>query len=135
MNPVPEALCTSLGLPADASEAQAVSQVQKIAATAAQAEAARIFGILSIPEAKGHEQQAVALAKVPAMSADTAKEVLAAMPTQIMATAIADNQFATLMTRIGNPDVGADPEMSNEEDELVMARKGWATAFTGGETR
>jgi signal peptide peptidase SppA len=135
MNPVPEALCTSLGLPADASEAQAVSQVQKIAATAAQAEAARIFGILSIPEAKGHEQQAVALAKVPAMSADTAKEVLAAMPTQIVGKAIADNQFANLMTKLGNPDVGADPEMSDEEEELVTARKGWATAFTGGETR
>jgi capsid assembly protease len=135
MNPVPEALCASLGLPADASEAQAVAKIGSIRADATAVEASRILGILSLPEAAGHEQQAIAMAKVPAMTPDAAKGVLAAMPKQIVATPKADNQFAALMTKLGNPDVGADPEMSEEDAELATARAGWATAFTGGETR
>ena len=49
-------------------------------ALGAKAENDRIMGILTLEETKGRESAALALAKNPAMSVDSAKEFLAAVP-------------------------------------------------------
>lgn len=98
---------------AAAAPAAAAPPAQDVASAAAAAERDRIFAILEHPEAQGRHGAAVALAKVSAMSAEQAGAVLASLPKQ--SAPVADNQFARLMTAMGNPDVG--PGSGEDADE------------------
>jgi signal peptide peptidase SppA len=118
----------ALGLPADASESQILAKIASVGADSAAAERTRVFAILGSQEAKGREPHAIALAKVPAMTQEAAAEVLAALPATVAASA-PSNQFAEMMTKIGNPDIGADSDRGDEDKELATARQGWAIAF------
>jgi ClpP class serine protease len=133
---LPEPIATVLGVAPDASDAVALAAIEHVQATAATGERTRIFAILEHPQATAHLAQALALAKLPSMDADTAASVLATMPEQ-PAKPAADNQFASMMTRLGNPDVGPDANSgeSAEEAELKAGREAWARALVPAETR
>lgn len=63
-------------------------------------ERSRIFGILEHPSAQGREGAALALARVPGMSAEAASAVLAGLPKQKAPSAGGD-QFAADLARLG----------------------------------
>lgn len=63
------------------------------------AERGRIFTILEHPEARDRHASALALARIPGMSAEQAGAVLASLPKQ---TALAaDSQFARYLAELG----------------------------------
>jgi ClpP class serine protease len=134
---IPESIATALGVAPDASDAVALAAIAHLTADAALAERTRIFAILEHPLALDHQPQAIALAKLPTMDAKTAGDVLATMPAPQTIQATADNQFASMMTRLGNPDVGADSNSgeSTDEAELKAGREAWSRALAPAETR
>jgi signal peptide peptidase SppA len=129
---LPESITTALGLPAEASEEQAVKAIQDSSKVAAQEERTRILGIIEHPEADGRIGVAVNLAKVVAMTPESAGEVMKAIPQikveEIETKPAADNQFAKMMSGL-NPDVGLSDDDDAEQAKLKEARKGWASAF------
>jgi hypothetical protein len=90
----------------------------------ADAERARLLGILEHPEAAGREPSALALAKTPAMTPEAAAAVLATLPKQ---TVGADNQFAAEMARIqGQQSVGVLAETDDADGAAIQAS--WSRA-------
>jgi len=83
----------------------------------------RIKAIMSCPEATGREDQAKAIALGSELSEKTAREMLAAMPQQV----VGQSDFARHMAAIGNPDVtaGGDAELGPE----AAPSRSWANSI------
>lgn len=100
----------------DAAVAQARTDGMK---AGAEAENARIMGILTLEESKGREQAAMALAKNPGMTADHAKEFLAAVP---VAAIVTEDPLSAAMRATGTPGIS-----SEEGDDTQQQIDTWAT--------
>jgi len=95
-------------------------------ALGAEAERARIFAILDSEAASTRQQAALALARKPAIDAQTAADVLAALPTEVLVLDTAqaytgNSQFEQHMQKLGNPAIGIDDDPNPSAD----ARQLW----------
>lgn len=90
----------------------------------ADAERARIFAILDADAAKERPKAALTLARQPAISAATAVELLAGLPTET-APAASGNEFARAMAAIGNPHLRPD-----DESRAAAPSAAWNTIIT-----
>jgi capsid assembly protease len=129
-----EALAQALGISANASDADAVTAVNQLKANrkpsdtelakarqeGAQAEQARIFGIIEHAEAEGRMPVAIKVAKAGGLSVEDAAAVLAAVP---KASAASSDPLANAMARLGNPPVSNDDSDDSEESAEAMAKR------------
>lgn len=92
-------------------------------------ERTRIAAILTHAEAEGREPQARALAFDTDLTPEQAAKVLAASPKQPAAAAAPQpgNAFLTVMAKLGNPDVGADPPEPVNDSKAIQSA--WGRAF------
>lgn len=95
----------------------------------AEAERQRIFAILDSAAAQDHPQAALALARKPQIDAQTASEVLAALPAEILTLEATEHPstFERHMAALGNPRLGLDddPDPGHEARALwdhIVAR-------------
>ncbi len=144
MSRIPEALAEALGIPADASADAAIEAVGKLKTDrkpredeiakarqeGAQAEQQRIFGIIEHTEAEGRLPVAVKIAKVDAMTAESAAAVMASLPKADAHSKQSsdDDPLGKAMSRMGNASVQGEGEGSvNDQD---VADKLWDQAIS-----
>ena len=109
------------------SQAELDAVAQNARAAGAQAERERIFAILDHPAAAEQRDAALAMARKPAMDAETAADVLAALPKP--ASSVPINALALQMAAMGNPPtVGGDASTDPADDPVAVARS-WDRAF------
>lgn len=89
----------------------------------------RIMSILECDEAKGRETQAKALAKLPGMTLESAKTVLAASP--ISAQAKTDTVLDALMTKESPEAISGGESKKNDADSRMGALSAAAERLTG----
>lgn len=98
-------------------------------AQAAEAELNRVMSILECDEAKGREPLARALAKMPGMSLESAREALLAAP--VSAQAQTETALDTLMSKESPDAVTSGQPARTEADARLSGLRKAATRFTG----
>jgi len=93
----------------------------------AEGERDRIRSIVASKNAEGRGKQALAMALDTDLTPEQADKLLMAMPKD--KPAIADNQFADHMEKIGNANVAADPAEPTEDEKQMSIASGWARAY------
>lgn len=120
-----ETVAAALGVQPDATEGAILNAIKQVRADGIAAEFDRILGILTCPQAEGRLETAVNLARVEAMTPESAGAVLETIKP---ASAGPANEFAATMNAL-NPSVDSGESQGDGDDALKQARNGWARAF------